>query len=288
MCAIPALLVFVFNYLPMAGIVIAFKNYRYDDGIFGSRWVGFKNFEYFIKSNDFLKITWNTLSLNFLFIVFGLISAVLLAVILYELRSRALTKIYETVLITPHFLSWVVAGYMAYALLNPEYGIVNGFLKSAGLSGISFYTKPEMWPAILTVVSVWKRLGMDCVIYYAALMGVDSSLFEAAEIDGASKIQRTWYILLPSLIPIITIMSILKVGSIFRADFGLFYQLTRNVGALYSTTDVIDTYVFRTMRVVGNMSLSSAVGFMQSIVGFALVVTTNYLSKKIDADSGLF
>lgn len=288
LCTIPLMLVTVFCYLPMVGIIIAFKKYNYSRGIFGSEWVGFSNFEFFVKSNEFVRITWNTLSLNFLFIVFGMAAALFVAILLFELKNRTATKIFQTILITPHFMSWVVVAYMGYAVLNPQYGFLNLILENLGLSKLDWYTMPNAWPAILTTAAVWKHVGMDSVVYYAALMGIDPSLFEAAEIDGATKWKRTKHIVIPSLVPLITILSILKIGGIFRADFGLFYQLTRNVGALYVTTDVIDTYIFRTMRVIGNMGMSSAVGLLQSLVGFILVVFTNHCAKKIDSDLGLF
>ena len=285
--ALPALLVFVFNYIPMAGIVIAFKNYKFSQGIFGSKWVGIKNFEIFFKSNDFLKITRNTLSLNFMFIVFGILFALLIAILLFELKSRLSVKIFQTALITPYFLSWVVVSYMAYAFLNPSFGILNNMLTAMGLPLKDWYSTPEVWPWILTISSVWKGFGIDSVIYYAALMSIDSSLFEAADMDGANGLQKVWSIVIPSLVPIITITTILKIGNIFRADFGLFYQLTRDVGSLYDATDVIDTYIFRTMRNVGNMGMSSAVGLLQGVVGMVVVLITNRLSKLIDPDVGL-
>ena len=288
LCMIPMLLLFVFNYLPIGGIIIAFKNYRFDKGIFGSEWVGMENFSFFVHSDDFLKITWNTIYLNLLMIVFGMIAAVLLAVVLYDISSRNATKIYQTILITPNFLSWVVVGYIAYAFFNPSYGLINSFLNCMGIESVDIYSEPKAWPAILIAFSVWKNVGMDSVIYYSALMGIDSEIFEAAEIDGASRRHIVWYIMIPSLMPILTVMFILKIGSIFRADFGLFYQLTRDIGTLYSTTDVIDTYIFRTMRVIGDMGVSAAVGLMQSVVGFVMVVATNAIVKKIDPERGLF
>lgn len=288
LCAIPLLLIFVFNYLPMGGLVIAFKNYKYDLGIFGSEWVGLKNFEFLIQSNDFARITWNTLSLNCLFIVFGTLAALAVAILLFEVKSRLSTKIFQTVLITPHFLSWVVVSYMVYAFLNPSYGLLNWLLNVFGIESIDWYSKPEAWPTILTISSVWKGVGMDSVVYYAALMGIDESLFEAAEIDGASKWDKIRSIIIPELKSLLIILTILKIGNIFRADFGLFYQLTRDVGMLYPTTDVIDTYIFRTMRVVGNMGMSSAAGLLQSVVGFILVVVTNGVVKRIDENSSLF
>lgn len=286
--ALPLLYIFIFSYIPMIGLVIAFKNYRFDKGIFGSEWVGFRNFEFFLKSNEFYRITRNTIGLNFFFIVLGIIAAVALAIVLFSITSRRATKIFQTIMITPHFLSWVVVGYMVYGFLNPQYGILNAVLAYFEVERIDWYSIPNAWPIILAIASVWKHVGMDSVIYYAALMGVDTSLFEAAEIDGASKWQVKKYIVLPSLIPIISIMTILKIGNIFRADFGLFYQLTRDVGSLYVTTDVIDTYVFRTMREVGDMGMSSAAGLLQSVVGFITVVITNHISKKIDSDNALF
>ena len=170
------------------------------------------------------------------------------------IKSRTATKIYQTILLTPHFLSWVIVSYMAYALLNPQYGIMNNILTKIGLEPVQWYSEPKVWPVILTIASVWKHVGMDCIVYYAALMGIDSSLFEAADIDGAKRWQRTRYVIIPCLVPLIVMLSILKVGGIFRADFGLFYQLPRDIGTLYSTTDVIDTYIYRTMAKVGDMS----------------------------------
>ena len=288
LCFIPLLCLFIFNYIPMFGIIIAFKDYRYNLGILGSKWVGFNNFKFFFESDTFTTILWNTLSMNLIFIVVGIMASVLVAILLFEISSRNATKVYQTMLITPNFLSWVVVSYMVYAFLNPQYGLLNGLLKLMGKEAIDWYATPNAWPVILTISSVWKNVGMDSVVYYAALMGLDTSLFEAAEVDGANKLQVTMKIVLPMLVPLISVLTILKIGNIFRADFGLFYQLTRNVGLLYSKTDVIDTYIFRTMRVVGDMGMSSAVGLMQSVVGFVLVILTNHISKKINPDNALF
>ena len=288
MCAVPLLLVFVFNYIPMGGIIIAFKKYTYSGGIFGSDWCGFDNFEFFFKSKDFLNITWNTLYLNTVFIITGLISAITVGVLLYQLTNRRKTKVFQTMLITPHFISWVVAAYMLYIIINPEFGLMNQYLNSMGKEAVDLYSKPSAWPVILTIASIWKSVGMDSVIYYAALMGISQDLFEAADVDGATVWQKVRYIMLPELKSLIIIMTILKIGGIFRADFGLFYQLTQDVGTLYPTTDVMDTYIFRTMRVQGNMGMSSAAGLLQSFVGFVLVIVTNAIVKKIDSDSSLF
>lgn len=285
---LPLLFVFVFSYLPMFGIIIAFKDYRYDMGIWGSDWVGLDNFIYFFKTNDFWNITKNTLLMNFGFISFGMIAAIALAIIFYEVRSRSAIKVYQTLSIFPHFLSWVVVGYIGYAFLQPTHGLINSTLKTIGITGPDWYSTPHVWPVILVIVSIWKHVGMDCIIYYATMMGIDSSLYEAAAIDGANKWKQILHVTIPSLVPIIVILGIMKIGNIFRADFGLFYQLTRDVGLLYETTDVLDTYIYRTMRVIGDMSTSSAMGLLQSVVGFVLVVITNAVTKKVDESLSLF
>ena len=285
---IPLFLLLVFNYIPMFGVIIAFKDYKYNKGIFGSEWVGFDNFKLFVQSNDFANIAWNTIYLNAIFIVVGVISAIFLAILLYELTSRLTTKVYQTILITPNFLSWVVVAYMAYAILHPMHGTLNQLIGKFGVAPIDWYSKPAAWPFILAVASVWKHVGMDSVIYYASLMGIDSCLFEVARIEGATWWQKVRYVIVPCLTPLITILTILKIGGIFRADFGLFYQLTRDVGALYDVTDVMDTYIYRTMRELGDMGISSAAGLLQSGIGFALVMLTNAIVKKIDPDRALF
>lgn len=285
---IPILFVLVFNYIPMFGVVIAFKDYRYDLGILNSKWVGLDNFIYFFKTNDFWRITKNTLVMNFAFIVLGMAAAIALAVLFYEVRSRKAIKTYQTLAIFPHFLSWVVVGYIGYAFLQPNHGLINNVIKIFGGEAIDFYGKPKLWPMILIITAIWKNAGIDCIIYYATMMGIDSSLYEAASIDGASKWKQIICITIPSIIPIIVILGIMKIGNIFRADFGLFYQMTRNIGALYETTDVLDTYIYRTMRVFGDMSTSAAMGLLQSVVGFILVVITNAITRRIDSDLSLF
>ena len=288
LAALPVFLLILFHYVPLVGIILSFKSYRYDLGILNSPWVGFNNFVAFFKTKDFFMITRNTLLLNAMFICLIIICSVALAVVLYRINSRKATKVYQTILITPHFVSWVIAAYIIYAFLNPSYGILNNFLESLGMARIDWYITPKAWPAILAVCYVWKHIGLDCVIYYAALMGMDSALIEAAAVDGANRWQQTRHVIIPQLTVLIVIQTILKIGGIFRSDFGMFYQLTRDVGELYSTTDVIDTYIFRTMRVIGNMSMGTAIGFLQSCVGFCLVLFTNWASKKFDEDYGLF
>lgn len=288
MMALPLLAILVFSYVPMFGVMIAFKDYKFNKGILGSDWVGLRNFEFFLKSNDFLIVTRNTILLNLLFIIIGILTALMLAILLYNLSSRKTTKIVQTMYITPHFVGWVLVSYLVYAFLNPQYGMINNFLKSIGLEEISWYSEPKYWPFILTVVNVWKHVGMDSVMYYAALMGIDESLFEAARIDGANKFHITRKIMIPEIMSVISILAILKIGGIFRGDFGLFYQVTMNSALLYDVTDVVDTYVYRTMKETNNMSLTTAIGFLQSVVGMVMVIGTNWLSKKIDGENGLF
>ena len=285
---LPVLHTFIFCYCTLYGLLIAFKDYKYSRGIWGSKWVGFDNFKFFVLSNDCLRLVKNTLSLNALFIVTSMIACIALALVYYELTSRKALKTYQTILITPNFISWVTIGYVVYAFLQPQYGIINNLLRSFGLEGIQFYNEPAVWPGILNFANVWKGVGMGCIIYYATLMGIDATLFEAARIDGATKWQEIRYITLPMLSRLIVLQLIMAIGGIFNSDFGLFYQLTRDSGALYQTTDVIDTYLYRTMRVIGDMKLSSAVGLLKAVVGFILVYMTNFIVRKYDEELSLF
>ena len=287
MAALPILWFIVFSYLPMFGITIAFKDYNYRKGILASDWVGLKNFDFFLKSNDALIVIRNTVLLNILFIAAATACALLLAILMYNLTSRGMTKVLQTVYITPNFVSYVMVAYVVYAVLNPQYGVANQLLEKLGVGGVDWYAEPKYWPAILTVVVVWKGIGMKSVMYYAALMGIDEALFEAAEIDGANKVQTTWHIMIPEILSIIVILIILDVGGIFRGDFGLFYLVTQDSALLYSVTDVVDTYVYRTLMESNNVSLSTAIGFMQSVVGCVMALFTNHVSKKIDDDLGL-
>ena len=288
MSIFPVLHTFIFSYCTLYGLLIAFKDYKYSLGIWGSKWVGLNNFKFFVLSNDCLRLVKNTISLNALFIVTIMAAEIALAIVFYEITSRRALKAYQTILITPNFISWVTVGYVVYAFLQPQYGIVNNILRSLGLEGIQFYNEPAVWPAILNFAQVWKGVGMGCIIYYATLMGIDNTLYEAARIDGATKWQEIKHITLPMLSRLIVLQLIMAVGGIFNSDFGLFYQLTRDSGALYKTTDVIDTYLYRTMRVIGDMKLSSAVGLLKSVVGFMLVYLTNFIVRKYDEELSLF
>ncbi len=286
--ALPALIYFIiWHYIPMFGLIIAFKDYTYDAGILGSEWVGFDNFKFFFMSQDAWRITRNTVGYGAVFIVLNAITSAGAALLLNEVKSRTAIKTYQTIMILPNFLSWVIVGFITYILLNPSIGVLNRFLDVVGIGGKDWYSHPKYWPVILTIAHVWKGIGMSMIMYYAALMGVNSELYEAAEIDGANALQRCWYISIPELVPLMTMLSILAVGNIFRGDFGLFYQIPRDVGALYPTTDVIDTYVYRGLR-TGDIGITSAVGFFQSFVGVILVTVTNAIVKKIEPDNAMF
>ncbi|AIQ31245.1 MULTISPECIES: ABC transporter permease [Paenibacillus] len=278
-----------FSYLPMVGTVIAFKEYRFSrDGfwasIINSKWVGWDNFKFLFSTNDAYLITRNTLLYNIAFIVLGLILSVLLAVVLSEIANKKLAKLYQTGMFLPYFLSWVVVGYFAFSFLSSERGLLNAMFGS----NISWYSESKYWPFIIIFVFLWKAVGYNSVVYLAAIMGIDKSLYEAAMIDGASKFQQIRGITLPMLKPIITIMTLLAIGKIFYADFGLFYQVPRDSGTLYSVTNVIDTYVYRGLKTTGEIGMSTAAGLYQSVVGFVLVLTSNYIVRKFDKDSALF
>lgn len=288
MCFPAILCLFVFNYVPMGGLVLAFKDFRYDKGIFGSAWVGFENFKFFLQSDNAWRITRNTIGFNLLFLFLGTVIAVVFALMLNEIISRGAKKFYQTTMFLPYFLSWVVVGYMLYAFLDQNNGIFNIILGKLGHDKVLWYIKPNLWVFLLPLIYIWKSVGYNSVIYYASLMSIDSSYFEAAALDGANKLQMMWYISLPHLKPLIIMMTILGIGKIFNSDFGLFFQATKDSPALYPVTDVLDTYVYRALRVTGDIGMSSAVGFYQSVVGFVLVLATNAVVRKIDADNAMF
>lgn len=280
----------IFSYLPMFGIVLAFKNYKVPKGILGSDWADplFKNFEFFLQSQDAFRVTRNTILLNLLFISVTTICSVIFALLMYEVKKAYQVKLYQTVTILPSFLSWVAVSYAVYALLDMDKGAVNMIIEFFGGEKIPWYIRPGYWPVILLIVRIWHDVGLSSIMYYASLMGIDSELFEAAEMDGATKFQRTIHISIPHLVPLVIILVILDIGKIFRADFGLFYNVTRNVGELYPTTDVMDTYVFRALMENGNITLSGAASLIQSVVCFITIVTTNAIVKKISPENALF
>lgn len=283
--AIPALvLLILFKYLPMVGTVLAFKQYNIRDGIFGSAWCGFKNFEYLFKTKDAWIITRNTLGYNLLFIVLDLILAVTMAIILNELHHKRAAKVYQTIFMAPYFLSWVVVSFVAYAFFSVDNGFINRTLNTE----IIWYSQKSAWPFILIFFQIWKTLGYSTVMYLGSIVGISDEYYEAALMDGATKWQQIRYITLPALKSMMIVLTILAIGKIFYADFGLFYQLPRNSGQLFSVTNVIDTYVYRALKESGNVGMASAASLYQSLVGFVLILTSNFVVRKIDKDSALF
>jgi len=285
--SLPAMIfLIVFNYLPMYGILLPFKYTRIGESFWESKWVGFENFKY-LFSNDAYRITRNTVIFNIVFIIIGLIGAVGLALMLFELSAR-FVKLYQTILLFPYFLSWVVASYVFLGLLDMNYGLLNKIIVSLGGQAILWYNEPKYWIFILPIANLWKNVGYSTIIYYTILINIDNELFEAADIDGASKLQKIWAISLPMLKPMIIFMMLMSIGKMVKADFGLFYNLTLDSKALYPVTDVIDTYVYRALRGLGDVGMSSAAGIYQAIVGFILVLLSNALVKKFDPENSLF
>lgn len=283
--ALPGILFFfVFSYLPMFGVILAFKNYNFTDGILGSPWAGWDNFEFFFTSPDLYRITFNTLFLNLLFIAFGTSAAVATAILLNEIRSKESARIFQTFIFFPYFISWIVVSLFLGTFLSTERGIVNQLLSAVGLDPVEFMNRPGLWPAILVIVYLWKTTGYGLVIYLAAITGINPEYYEAARIDGASRLQQVARILLPQLRPTILVLLILAVGRIFYGDFGMIYALVGDNGQLYPTTDVIDTYVFRSMRTYGDIGMTSAVGLYQSFMGFVMVMLANWASRLLSED----
>lgn len=288
-----ALWFLIFSYLPMAGTIIAFKQYRYSrDGFWASivesKWMGLDNFKFLFATNDAYIITRNTLLYNATFIILGLVLSVAMAIILVEISNKKLSKFYQTGMFLPYFLSWVIVGYFVFSFLSSDKGVMNQVLGWFGAESINWYSEKKYWPYILVFISLWKSVGYNSVVYLAAIMGIDKSLYEAAMIDGAGKWQQVKNITIPLLTPLITIMTLLAIGRIFYADFGLFYQVPRDSGTLYSVTNVIDTYVYRGLKTTGEIGMSTAAGLYQSVVGFALVITSNYIVRKFNKDNALF
>ncbi|WP_368859182.1 ABC transporter permease [Cohnella sp. GbtcB17] len=287
---VPALAVLVLNnYLPMFGVFIAFKNINYIDGIWRSPWVGFDNFEFLFTSGSIWRIARNTVSYSLVFMIVNLLLSVAIAVAINEIRSRWLAKTYQTFLIMPYFLSMVVVSYLVYGFLNPEKGFLNHtVVEWLGMERVFWYSETAYWPYILTIVSAWKGVGIGAVIYIAAIAGIDPEYYEAAVIDGASKWRQIFHITLPTIRPVIIIITILNMGHVFNSDFGLFYQVPMNSGPLYPVTDTVDTYVYRALKELNDIGMSSAAALVQSVLGFALVLLTNASVRKIDKDQALF
>ncbi len=277
------------NYLPMFGMIIAFKDVNFSKGILGSNWIGFKNFEYLFKTKDAYIITRNTILYNGFFIVVNTIGALALAILLNEIRKKFFQRFYQSIIILPHLISMVIVSYLVFAMLSSDTGLVNkSILPLFGTGEISWYSSKQYWPYILTVVNVWKGIGYLSVVYLASIISIDPEYYEAATLDGASKWQQIRTITVPLITPVITMMTLLAIGRIFYSDFGLFYQVPMDSGILSETTNVIDTYVYRALMNLGDIGMSSAAGVYQSIVGFVLVILSNYAVRKFSKDNALF
>jgi len=283
----------LFFYIPVLGNVVAFKDYHitgegFIDSVMKSKWVGFDNFKFLFSSKDAYIITRNTVLYNLAFIFLGLIVSVGIAIIFSEMRSKRLVKVFQTSMLFPYFLSWVIISFFTDAFLNVDKGLINHILTSLGMKGINFYTEVAIWPALLLFLGIWKGFGYSSVMYYATIMGIDPTYYEAATVDGASKWQRIRNITIPQLSSLITVLTILAVGNIFRADFGLFYQIPHNAGALYSVTNVIDVYVYNGLTKSGDIGMTAAAGLYQSVVGLVLVLISNIIARRIDKNAALF
>jgi putative aldouronate transport system permease protein len=284
MCILTILLL----YIPMSGLVLAFKDYHYNLGIFGSPWNGFENFRFFFISGAGLRVTLNTIGYNLLNIITSQGMAIILAIIIAEMTSRVFTRITQSLIFLPYFISWIIVGTFIYNILNYETGSLNNILIAIGAEPINVYSMPRVWKWIIMLVNSWKWSGYYSIIYIAAINGVSSQCYEAADIDGANIWQRIFYITLPSINSTISIMLLLQVGRILRGDFQMFYQVVGNNGQLYNATDVIDTFVFRSLVTSGDLGMTSAATLYQSILCFVIIVVVNSIVKKMDEENALF
>jgi len=288
-----ALWLLIYNYIPMLGVVIGFKDFKYSrkgffHALFSSEWVGFDNFKFLFHTRDAFLVTKNTLLYNLSFIILGTIIAVVFAIALSRLRNQRLAKLYQTGIFLPYFMSWVVVSYFLNVFLNPEYGYLNNILISMGSDPINWYTEAEYWPGFLIFMGIWKNTGYSAVIYLATIAGIDKGYYEAAMLDGASEWQQIKHITIPSIVPLIIVLTLLSIGRIFNADFGLFYQLPKNSGPLYPVTNVLDTYIYRALKYTGDIGMSAAAGLYQAVVGCMLILISNRLVTRIDSEKALF
>lgn len=282
------LLVLIFCYIPMIGIILAFKNFNPILGIFGSKWVGFDNFRFFFMSDDFSMLMRNTVGYAFWFLFVDNFVAMAFAIMCYNIKNKGVLKYYQTTSILPTFMSIVLVSYIVYIFLSPSDGVVNNLIAVFGAKGPDWYTNAKYWPAILTIVRIWTGTGYGSLLYYATIVGIDQSLFEAAAIDGANKWQQIIHIIIPELMALLCLKLIMGVGHAMGGDFGLHYQVTRNIGLLYDTTDIFPTYVFRALQEGTSMGRTTAVGLFQSLVGVILILGSNAIVKKIDEEKSMF
>lgn len=285
----PGLIYFLINnYIPMGGLVLAFKQINYSLGILKSPWVGFKNFYFLFAGNDTWIITRNTLFYNFTFLILNTVIGIILAILISDIVNDRARKLYQSIILVPFLMSIVIISYICYAFLGAENGMINNsILPVLGKESVNWYQEPKYWPFILVFVNLWKGVGYGCLIYIASINGIDKSLYEAANLDGATKWKQIRYVTLPALKGTVITLMLLSIGRIFYSDFGLFYQVPMNSGQLYSATNVIDTYVYRALLQLGNTGMASAAGFYQSMVGFVLVMASNLIVKKISPDDAL-
>lgn len=280
---------FINCYIPMFGIQIAFRKYNARDGIYGSPFCGLDNFKFLFQTNDAWIMTRNTLLYNLAFIILGNVLAIAIAIMLNEITGSRKKQVYQTIILIPYLISMIIVSYLAFAFLSSSNGFFNNtILKGLGLAPVDWYNTPKYWPFILVFINLWKSLGYSMILYYATICGIDYTLYEAAEIDGASRWQKITHVTLPSLKSTIIILILMSLSGIFRSDFGLFYQVTQNSGPLIKVTQTIDTYVYRGLMQTNNIGMSSAAGVYQSVVGFILVMTANGIVRKVDKDSALF
>ena len=277
------------NYIPLTGLQLAFKKYKYNKGIWGSEFIGLKNFRYLVSTKDASLLFRNTLGYNLLFLVINTVLAITVAILLSSVRSKAAKKITQTLILIPFLLSYVVISYIMYAILGESNGMINNsILKPLGLNAVSWYTEPKYWPFILTLVQAWKTFGYNSIIYFATIIGFDRAYYEAAAVDGAGVWKRIWCITLPLLKTTVITLTLMSIGRMFYSDFGLFYQVPMNSGLLQKATTTIDTYVYRGLMESNDIGKSAAAGFMQSILGFLMVYIANKIVRKIDNENALF
>jgi putative aldouronate transport system permease protein len=286
---LPAVLYFIiFAYAPMAGSIVAFKEYNFAKGIFGSPWAGFTNFRFFFISGQAWRVTRNTLLYNLMFMTTGNVLQVIVALFMSEFVSKKYKKIAQSLLFLPHFISWVVVGAFMYNIFNFDIGLLNGLLRAVGAEPVDVYQRPDLWPVILGVANLWKGVGYGSILYLAAIMGLPYEIYEAATVDGANIFQRIRLITLPLLLPTMVTLLLLSIGTIFRSNFDMFYQTVGENGQLYAATDVIDTFVFRSLLRSYDFGMSSAAAFFQSVLNFATIMVVNGVVRKIDYDYALF
>ncbi|MCI6756880.1 MAG: ABC transporter permease subunit [Lachnospiraceae bacterium] len=288
MCLPAIVFFFAFNYMPLPGIYVAFVKYNYRKGIFGSPFVGLKNFAFLAKSGKLLTLTRNTVLYNLAFIILGNVLAVFISIILNEVQSRWFKKVSQSMILLPYFISQVLVGILVYSLLNYDTGFVNSIRTALGQERWQPYADPYCWPWLMVLIYLWQNTGYNSVVYFAAICGIDSEMIEASEVDGANGFQKIRYIILPSLKPTIVILLLFALGGIVRGNFGLFYNIIGTNSLLYDTTDIIETYVYRATMTDFNFSTASAVGLYQSLIGFAIVMLANFTIKKIEPDYSLF